>query len=160
MGFFLLFPTYSLLCIEGMRGKGYRKSEEVQPYHLNGGGPCNMAKQAATPTVLIADDSPDDCLIAMRAWEESRLGFDVRFVHDGRELLDYLYRRRKYRNMTTRPWPWLILLDLNMPRKDGRKVLVELRSHPDWRHIPTVVFSDSTRPQDKPLKNINALSKN
>jgi len=107
-----------------------------------------MARQATTPTVLIADDSPDDCLIAMRAWEESQLGFDVRFVHDGRELLDYLYRRRKYRDVANLPCPWLILLDLNMPRKDGRKVLVELRSHSEWCHIPTVVFSDSTKPQD------------
>jgi len=107
-----------------------------------------MPKHAVTPTVLVADDSPDDCLIAMRAWEESHLGFDVRFVHDGKELLDYLFRRRKYHGIANLPWPWLILLDLNMPRKDGRKVLVELRSHPDWRHIPTVVFSDSTNPQD------------
>ncbi len=107
-----------------------------------------MARQAEAPTVLIADDNPDDCLIAMRAWEESHLGFDVRIVHDGRELLDYLFRRRKYRGMSQLPWPWLILLDLNMPRKDGRKALLELRSHPDWRHIPTVVFSDSTKPQD------------
>ncbi len=107
-----------------------------------------MLKQAATPTVLIAEDSPDDCLIAIRAWEESQLGFDVRFVHDGRELLDYLFRRRKYHGIANLPWPWLILLDLNMPRKDGRKVLVELRAHPEWSHIPTVVFSDSTQPQD------------
>ena len=107
-----------------------------------------MAKQAEVPTVLIADDSPDDCLLALRAWEETKLGFDVRIVHDGRELLDYLFRRRKYRGMMTLPWPWLILLDLNMPRKDGRKVLVELRAHAAWRHIPTVVFSDSTQPQD------------
>jgi len=107
-----------------------------------------MTKQEPTPTVLIADDSPDDCLVAMRAWDESHLGFDVRFVHDGRELLDYLHRRRKYRSVANLPWPRLILLDLNMPRKDGRKVLIELRAHPEWRHIPTVVFSDSTHPQD------------
>ena len=107
-----------------------------------------MIRQDTTPTVLIADDSPDDCLIAMRAWEESHLGFDVRFVHDGRELLDYLLRRRQYRAISNLPWPWLILLDLNMPRKDGRTVLVELRSHPEWCHIPVVVFSDSSKPQD------------
>ncbi|MDH5428483.1 MAG: response regulator [Nitrospirota bacterium] len=107
-----------------------------------------MLKQATTPTVLIVEDSPDDCLIAMRAWEETHLGFDVRLVHDGKELLDYLYRRRKYHGIPNLPWPWLILLDLNMPRKDGRKALVELRAHPEWRHIPTVVFSGSTQPQD------------
>ena len=135
-----------------------------------------MARQTTTPTVLIADDSPDDCLIAMRAWEESQLGFDVRFVHDGRELLDYLYRRHKYRGVANLPWPWLILLDLNMPRKDGRKVLIELRSHPEWRHIPTVVFSQippnprtfkflkpweptTSSPNQRRLKNTSALLK-
>ncbi len=107
-----------------------------------------MLEQATTPMVLIAEDNPDDCLIAMRAWEETHLGFDVRFVHDGRELLDYLFRRRRYRGMKNLPWPWLILLDLNMPRKDGRKVLLELSSHHEWRHIPTVVLSDSSNPQD------------
>ncbi|MEX0830939.1 MAG: response regulator [Nitrospirales bacterium] len=107
-----------------------------------------MLKQAATPTVLIAEDNPDDCLLAMRAWEESHLGFDVRLVHDGKELLDYLFRRRKYHSIANLPWPWLILLDLNMPRKDGRKALLELRAHSEWRHIPIVVFSNSTQPQD------------
>ena len=107
-----------------------------------------MRRQAISPSVLIADDNPDDCLIAMRAWEESHLGFDVRCVHDGKELLDYLFRRRKYRGMSHLPWPWLILLDLNMPRKDGRKTLLELQAHPEWRRIPTVVFSDSSKPQD------------
>jgi CheY-like chemotaxis protein len=106
-----------------------------------------MLQEATTPTVLIADDNPDDCLIAMRAWEESHLGFDVRCVHDGRDLVDYLSHRRKYQDKSI-PWPWLILLDLNMPRKDGRKVLVELCAHPQWCRIPVVVFSESTMPQD------------
>ncbi len=107
-----------------------------------------MAKHVQSHTVLVADDSPDDCLIAMRAWEESTLGIDVQFVHDGRELLDYLYRRRKYRRNNILAQPHLILLDLNMPRKDGRKFLVELKSNPAIRHIPVVVFSNSTDPQD------------
>ncbi len=107
-----------------------------------------MLKQAGTPMVLIAEDNPDDCLIAMRAWEESHLGFDVQFVHDGRELLDYLFKRRKFKDTKKLPLPSLILLDLNMPRKDGRKVLLELSAHPEWRHIPTVVLSNSSNPKD------------
>ena len=107
-----------------------------------------MAKHAQSHTVLVADDSPDDCLIAMRAWEESKLGVDVRVVHDGKELFDYLYRRRKYWQHTHLPQPGLILLDLNMPKKDGRKFLVELKSNPTISHIPVVVFSNSTYPQD------------
>lgn len=100
------------------------------------------------PTVLIADDNSDDCLIALRAWEESQLDFQVKIVHDGRELLDYLNGRRKYRLRKYWPLPQLILLDLNMPRKDGRQVLLELQSHPEWNQIPIVVLSDSTKPKD------------
>ena len=107
-----------------------------------------MAKHVQSHTVLVADDNPDDCLIAMRAWEESTLDIDVRFVHDGKELLDYLYQRRKYWQNRNLPRPHLILLDLNMPKKDGRKFLVELKSNPAISHIPVVVFSNSSHPQD------------
>lgn len=102
----------------------------------------------APPMVLIAEDNPDDCLIAMRAWEESHLGFDVRFVHDGRELMDYVYRRRKWHGSSDLPLPELILLDLNMPRKDGRRVLEDLQGHPEWSQIPIVILSGSRRPRD------------
>ncbi|MDH3503975.1 MAG: response regulator [Nitrospirota bacterium] len=98
--------------------------------------------------VLIAEDNSDDCLIAMRAWEESRLGFDVRFVHDGRELMDYVYRRRKWHGSLDLPLPQLILLDLNMPRKDGRRVLEDLQGHPEWSQIPIVILSGSRHPRD------------
>ena len=102
----------------------------------------------APPMVLIAEDNSDDCLIAMRAWEESRLGFDVRFVHDGRELMDYVYRRRKWHGSLDLPLPQLILLDLNMPRKDGRRVLEDLQGHPEWSQIPIVILSGSRHPRD------------
>ena len=101
-----------------------------------------------SPTVLVADDNPDDCLITMRAWEESQLNWNVRFVHDGRDLLDYLFRRGKYRKQRELPEPHLILLDLNMPKKDGRQALLEIQANPLFQHIPVVVFTDSTSAND------------
>ena len=107
-----------------------------------------MMNRLSRPTVLIADDSPDDCLIVMRAWEESRLSWDIRFVHDGREVLDYLLKRRKYAFHTDLPEPNLVMLDLNMPRKDGRQVLLEIQAHPFLKRIPVVILTDSTSVQD------------
>jgi len=77
-------------------------------------------------TSLIAEDDPDDRLLAQEALQESRLVNDLYFVHDGKELLDYLHRRGKYATEPA-PRPGVILLDLNMPRKDGREALTELK---------------------------------
>ncbi len=73
-------------------------------------------------TVLMADDDEDDCLMAKEALEEARLANNLRFVGDGEELMDYLYHRGKYSGSNS-PRPGLILPDLNMPGKDGRKAL-------------------------------------
>lgn len=107
-----------------------------------------MGHGIMSPTVLVADDNPDDCLITMRAWEESQLNWDVRFVHDGRDLLDYLFRRGKYRKQGNLPRPNLIMLDLNMPKKDGRQALLEIQANPAFQPIPIVVFTDSTSAND------------
>ena len=72
-------------------------------------------------TILMADDDPDDRQLTKEAFEESLLANDLRFVEDGIELLDYLKRRGKYADPATSPRPGLILLDLNMPKKDGRE---------------------------------------
>ena len=77
-------------------------------------------------TILMAEDDPDDCLLAKDAMEESRLSKDIRFVNDGQELMDYLYHRSNFAEAGSSPVPGLILLDLNMPRKDGRKALAEI----------------------------------
>ena len=75
------------------------------------------------------------------AWEEARLVNEIRFVEDGEELTDYLRRLGKYQDPTTSPRPALILLDLNMPRKDGREALSEIKEDPDLRSIPVVVLN-------------------
>ena len=90
-----------------------------------------MQRRTADPiTILMADDDLDDCLLVQDAFQESRLRNDLRLVHDGEELLDYLHRRGKYSDSALAPRPGLILLDLNMPRKDGREVLGEIKSDP------------------------------
>src|SRR5690348_12644447 len=79
--------------------------------------PMNHSK---TPrAILFADDDPDDRMLVRDALEESRLDCDLRCVEDGEELIDYLRRRGKYVSAQAAPRPALILLDLNMPRKDG-----------------------------------------
>ena len=99
-------------------------------------------------TILLADDDADDRMMAADALEESRLANDLRFVEDGEELMDYLHRRGKFTNPETAPRPGLILLDLNMPRKDGREALKEIKAEPDLRTIPVVVLTTSKAEED------------
>jgi CheY-like chemotaxis protein len=99
-------------------------------------------------TILMADDDPDDCLLAQEALAESRLTNELHCVKDGEELMDYLYQRGKYRQPGSAPRPGLILLDLNMPKKDGREVLRELKSDPHLRQIPVLVLTTSRAEED------------
>ena len=101
-----------------------------------------------TITILMADDDPDDCLLVKRAFKTSKLCNDLRFVNDGEDLMDYLYRRGKYKEPDQAPRPGLILLDLNMPRKDGREALKEIRADATLREIPVVVLTTSKDEED------------
>jgi len=96
----------------------------------------------------MAEDDPSDRLLTEEALEESRLANDFRFVEDGEELLDYLKRRGKYADPKDSPRPGLILLDLNMPRKDGREALQEIKADAGLRHIPVVVLATSRTEED------------
>jgi len=108
-----------------------------------------MKRQSAKPiTLLLADDDPDDRLLARQALEKSRLVNDLRCVEDGEELLDYLRRRGRYADPKESPRPGLILLDLNMPRKDGREALREIKNDPKLRDIPVVVLTTSKAEED------------
>ena len=107
-----------------------------------------MSASARPITILIADDDADDRMMASEALEESRLANDLRFVEDGEELLDYLYHRGRFAGEGESPRPGLILLDLNMPRKDGREALREIRADPDLRQIPVVVLTTSKAEED------------
>jgi CheY-like chemotaxis protein len=94
-------------------------------------------------TILLADDDQDDCLLTREALDESRLANDLRVVGDGEELLEYLRREGRYADPASAPQPGLILLDLNMPRKDGREALKEIKADPALRSIPVVVLTTS-----------------
>src|SRR5947209_16514798 len=107
-----------------------------------------MARPGKPITILMADDDPDDRLMAREAFQEARLANDLRFVEDGAELLDYLRRRGKYADPASSPRPGLILLDLNMPRKDGREALGEIKADPSLRNIRVVVLTTSKAEED------------
>ena len=107
-----------------------------------------MKKNGSPITILMADDDQDDCLLVKDAFKESRLANDLRFVEDGEDLLDYLYHRGKHAGVSSSPRPGLILLDLNMPRKDGREALRDIKSDPDLRSIPVVVLTTSKQEED------------
>lgn len=98
--------------------------------------------------ILMAEDDSDDRLLAQDALMESGLATDVHFVEDGVELMDYLTRRNKFSQLANTPRPGLIILDLNMPKKDGREALREIRANPELRKIPVVVFTTSTADSD------------
>ena len=97
--------------------------------------------------ILVAEDDPDDRLLMREAFEESRLANELHFVEDGEELLDYLNKRNAYADQNA-PYPGLILLDLNMPRKDGREALAEIKEIPELRRIPVVVMTTSKAEED------------
>jgi CheY-like chemotaxis protein len=106
-----------------------------------------MKAETKPITILMADDDPDDRLLTADALKEARLINDIRFVENGEELLDYLRKQGKYTGSDA-PRPGLILLDLNMPRKDGRTVLKEIKQDPDLRSIPVVVLTTSKDDED------------
>jgi CheY-like chemotaxis protein len=99
-------------------------------------------------SILVADDDEEDCMLIQEALSAARLANDLRFVHDGEELLDYLNRRGQYALPGAAPRPGLILLDLNMPRMDGREALEQIKSHPRHRCIPVVVLTTSKAEED------------
>ena len=96
----------------------------------------------------MADDDADDRMMANDAFEENRLGNELRFVEDGEELMDYLLRQGKYVDPESSPRPGLILLDLNMPRMDGREALKIIKSDPDLHSIPIIVLTTSSSEED------------
>ncbi|MCD6162830.1 MAG: response regulator [candidate division Zixibacteria bacterium] len=99
-------------------------------------------------SILLADDDPDDRLMATEALEENRLANNLHIVEDGEMLMDYLYHRGEYAGTQNWSLPGLILLDLNMPKKDGREALKEIKSDPKLRRIPVVVLTTSKAEED------------
>ena len=107
-----------------------------------------MSIKGKSITILVAEDDEDDRLLMQEALEENRLANDLHFVEDGEELMEYLQQRGKYSDPKSAPRPSLILLDLNMPRKDGREALKEIKADPNLRKIPIVVLTTSKAEED------------
>jgi CheY-like chemotaxis protein len=107
-----------------------------------------MGKQNPSFIVLMADDDEDDCLLVESAFQETGIAHDLRFVDDGRELLDYLRNEGNFADPEKHPRPDLILLDLNMPRIDGREALTIIKSDPQLKNIPILIFTTSREERD------------
>jgi CheY-like chemotaxis protein len=107
-----------------------------------------MKGSAERITILLADDDPDDRQLTQEAFAECHLVNKVDCVEDGEQLMDYLLRRGPYESLKEDPLPGLVLLDLNMPRKDGREALKEIKANPDLRRIPIVVLTTSKAEED------------
>ncbi len=103
---------------------------------------------AKSVIILMADDDADDRLLTQDALRESHLANELRCVGDGEELIDYLKKRGKYAKAGSAPRPGIVLLDLNMPKKDGREALKEIKADPDLKEIPVVVFTTSKAEED------------
>jgi CheY-like chemotaxis protein len=121
----------------------------ISGQHIRGGPMQRESERSGRPiTILMADDDADDRFMTRDAFRESRLANELRFVEDGEELMDYLHRRNQYSDLARSPRPGLILLDLNMPRKDGREALQELKQDPRFRPIRVIVLTTSKAEED------------
>ncbi len=105
-------------------------------------------KRGTPITILYAEDDLEDQLLLKEAITESRLANEIVFVNDGVELVDYLNRRGAYASLRGVPLPGLILIDLNMPRKDGREAIGEIKKDPALRRIPICVLTTSDAEED------------
>src|ERR1017187_5506212 len=99
-------------------------------------------------TILLADDDPDDRKLTQDAFAENRLANVLHCVEDGEELMDYLNRRGNFEHLRDETLSGLILLDLNMPRKDGAEALKKIKADPELHRIPIVVLTTSKAEED------------
>jgi CheY-like chemotaxis protein len=107
-----------------------------------------MEKYRKPIDILLAEDDEDDYLLISEALKESRLANKMHWVKDGEELMDYLHRRGNFADPERSPFPGIILLDLNMPRKDGREALKEIKTDPALRKIPIIILTTSKAEED------------
>ena len=107
-----------------------------------------MIPAAKSNLILMAEDDSDDQLLVRDALAETGFGLDLRFVANGVELMDYLRQKNQFTAPASSPRPGLIILDLNMPRKDGREALGEIKADPELKRIPVVVLTTSTAGPD------------
>ena len=102
-------------------------------------------KEAEPIDILLVEDNPADIRLTQEAFKETKVRSTLHVVRDGAEALDFLKRNGRY---LTVPRPHMILLDLNLPKKDGRQVLTEIKTSPDFKSIPTVILTTSSAKED------------
>ena len=107
-----------------------------------------MNRQPKELIILMADDDPEDRELTREAFEEARVVNPLHCVEDGERLLDYLHGRGDFACLAGVPMPGLILLDLNMPRMDGREALARIKEDPRFRRIPIVILTTSKAEED------------
>lgn len=107
-----------------------------------------MAREGKPITILVADDDADDRMLIEDAFEESCLQNPLHFVEDGEQLLDYLRREGNFAHLKGEAYPGVILLDLNMPRMDGRTALSKIKEDPELRRIPVIILTTSKAEED------------
>jgi two-component system, response regulator len=105
-----------------------------------------MSEEAVT--IIVAEDDPDDCLLIRQAFEEGPFADGLEFTRDGEELMARLRNQDMFEDRAKYPPPGLLLLDLNMPRKDGREALAEIKADPALRALPVVVLTTSHEDED------------
>lgn len=98
--------------------------------------------------ILLAEDDRGDQILTQRAFEEGRIKNELHIVEDGEAALDYLFRRGEYEDPKKSPWPDILLLDLNLPKIDGRQVLEKLKEHEKYTNIVTIVLTTSKQEED------------
>ena len=107
-----------------------------------------MSRNPYPVRIVVADDDADDRMMIKDAFEESKLKNPVDFVEDGVQLMEYLRREGKWEHLKDTPYPGFILLDLNMPRKDGRTALKEIKESAEMHRIPIVILTTSKAEED------------
>ena len=107
-----------------------------------------MTRSSKPIVILVADDDADDRMLLQDAFEESRLSNVLRFVEDGEQLIAYLRREGEYADPASSPYPGMILLDLNMPKMDGREALKIIKADPNIQRIPVIVLTTSQAEED------------
>lgn len=108
----------------------------------------NNRKDANPLVIVYADDDPEDRMLAQEAFEENNFANQVVYVEDGEELISYLKNEGKYHDKQAYPSPSLILLDLNMPKMDGREALEAIKTDSKLRLIPVVILTTSSAEED------------
>ncbi len=131
---------------------GRRPRDSGEPSRA-GGTVCRRLTDRRPFTILLADDDEEDRELARDALQDSRLANEMKFVVDGQDLLDYLRHEGRWAGPDVdAPRPGIILLDLNMPKKDGREALAEIKADEALRRIPIVVLTTSSRRGRHPVE--------